>query len=213
MYEITKKDIKYCDFVGFSWCGRRGLYFCEDAKQEGRLGMIIASGKYDPEKGRFWAYATFWVHRKLNDFFYNGLTKDRKTPQRSEIYKNCFKADPPRKIAGYKEYTSDDEFEYMARMPLEKHIFYSCESHEDLIANIDLIEKCFKKMPEHLKEALYQKAYNDIDYSETSKKYGMNEKSISALICQWRDAWIYGKPIYKKYLCKNGRTERALGNI
>lgn len=66
MYKITDLEIKWCDALTRRTVGLWGRGPTDDEIQIGRLAMVDAAHKYDPEKNDvFWGYAKSRVRGKL----------------------------------------------------------------------------------------------------------------------------------------------------
>ena len=70
MYNITDKDIGYCDALCYRFHGYWGRIPDEDQIQDAREGMCIAAQKYNPELSpRFMTYARWWIKGMVNKYY------------------------------------------------------------------------------------------------------------------------------------------------
>jgi len=227
MYEISEKDIKYCDWLTYRFCKKWGKKVNEDIIQKARLAMVISAHKYDESFGvKFMSYARSAMKNKLVRHFYNNPLY-RHVPNNPDIMECSIRV--TKKNCEWRGVNSaGDDWGFFEELRNNKFYsqFYKIDgeysSFKDidvsgLVAQRDIIRKCFERMPVYMQDALIKKYYHGIDIEDTTKEYGFKPRVISELFYIWRKKWIEGKPIYKKRLRRDGKnkskTEMALGDI
>lgn len=163
-YEITQNDINYCDALTYKLCRRYGIIPTEDHIQEGRLGMVIASKKYDPERGvKFMSYAVNDIRAKI-------------LGTRPQYHPDGF---PNKRCVYYLKLTNSisciPDFYYKDTRNLEEEY-----------ADFDYVSKVLSKMPDNLRQAVIGKALYGYNYKDLRKDLGLAPGSLETLLYDWR---------------------------
>ena len=143
MYKITEDDIDFCDAYVYKLCRKLGRVSDDDAKQCGRLGLVTASHKFDPDRNdNFKGYATWWIRTYLyRDYFGFGCTrKDASSPMKKlgELHDIC----------------------------------YTDNCFEDEVLNKVTAEKCLGLISEDQRFVFEERFYNDKSCYDMEREFG-----------------------------------------
>ena len=162
MYDITKDEIDYCNWIGRKICRRWGCEYDEDKRQDVMEQICIAAGRYDPikHKTKFITYAKSFVMQGISTSFL--------------IYQPGRK-DPIKSCPLFQKKTTNIDF---CDIKNERDM-------ESEYIKLDLVEKTLCAMPPKIREAVFQKFYNDKSYRELSSEFGIKLYSVGSQVRNW----------------------------
>jgi len=173
MYTITDEDIQYCDAITRHPCKKWMKRCTEDVLQEGRLGMVRAAKKFKKQiipEVDFFGYAKFWIKNQLHRHFF------AKVPWRTGSIKSEI----------YMHHENVGEIIENLHSKVQQNL-------PELVAQRDLIRKCFEYMPEYMQAALILKCYNGVDFKTFEKIFGIGKGTIRQLLYVLRKEQGWGK--------------------
>ncbi|HUU53158.1 MAG TPA: hypothetical protein VMW44_00790 [Candidatus Bathyarchaeia archaeon] len=162
MYKITQDDIDYCNWIGRKICRRWGCEYDEDKRQDVMENICIAAKTYDPLKynTKFITYAKSFVMRGISKTFLV-YQPNRNTPEKSCPF--------------FQNKTVNTEF-----LDIQSN-----RSLESEYIKFDLVEKTLSSMPPKIREAVFQRFYNDKSYRALSTELGIKKYSICSKVRNW----------------------------
>lgn len=166
MHKITNDNIKFCDSFTRKLCRKFGRLADDDAIQCGRLGLVVASHHFNPEKSdNFQGYSTFWIKTHLyRDYFgFNCTKKDA-----MGLNKQVVEFEDSR----YSNGSSDGSlspgkigrFTHPKSFRLTNDLIQKCcekEMEENKICDRDLVDRCMSNLDERQKFIMKEMFYND----------------------------------------------------
>ena len=166
MYNITDKDIKYCEWITRKVYGLRGMKPSEDDMQDAMEKICLAAISFDEGFGvKFSSYAKGYIRKSLQTKIY--IRRPNGNARNAEIFK-----------MGKRKNNSPD-YDVMDKF-LGKH------DVEKRVINKDRIEKALARFPEKIQAAIIRHIVGGEKYADIAKDYGYgNHNSLNKTVRDW----------------------------